>query len=172
MPLYVKGRDLHGANAFRLENARGERVLTSNMIGGHPVYTSRVNQSNTTNKNHIRVLSNYIANRLRNYSSPNTKRKLQGMMNSVFNKRTSNQKGYQEQYLRDLARYKERVEPLRNLRKFLANYNQPINNITQQINAETAAFTAATERWVRHQDQIKYWRWVKNTVVPEVLRKI
>jgi|688.fasta_scaffold39394_2 hypothetical protein len=172
MPLEFKGSGLHGAAAYRLENARGDRVLTANNIGSHPVYKARGNMSNTTNENHVKALSNYIVRRLRNHSSPNTKLKLRRMMNAVFNARSAVQGTYEQQYLRNLNMIKQRLEPMRNLRKFLENEGQPVENLTQRINAETAAFTAATNKWVRHQDQIKYWRWVKNAVVPEVLRKL
>jgi len=172
MPVYRRGDNLHGANAYRLVNERGTPVLSSNNIGSHPIYMARVNQSNTHNRNHVNALSNYIANRLRNYSSPDTKRKLKNMANAIFNKRAGVQKGHEQNYLRKFALYKERVEPLRNLRKFLENQNQPVANITAQINAETAAYTAATNQWVRHQNQLKYWRWVKNVVVPAVHRKL
>ena len=172
MPLYRRGSNLHGANAYRLVNQHEATILSSNNIGSHPVYTARVNESNTYNRAHVNMLSNYIANRLRNYSSPNTKRKLKNMTNAIFNKRAEVQKGHEQNYMRKFALYKERVETLRSLRKFLENQHQPVANITSQINAETAAYTAATNQWVRHQNQLKYWRWVKNVVVPAVYRKI
>lgn len=171
MPLHVRGSRLHGANAYRLANSNGTAVLTTNHIGSHPVYQMRVNNSNTYNSNHVRLLSNFIINKLKHYATKNTIQKLGRMVNSVFNNRSGVQKGHLAQYTRNLELIKARVTPLREMRKLLENAGQNTRNINRQIAVEDALFTAATNQWVRHQNQIKYWRWVKNVVFPNVSRR-
>jgi len=177
MPLEIKGNSLHGGQAYRLENESKYRVLNSNDISGHPVYKKRLeNIANkdpfNVNKAHAETLSNFIANKLRFYASPDTKMKLERLIDLILRKRESKQNEYKARYMQNLALYKERVETLRAIRKFLENYKQPVKDVTAQIENETRAFTHATNLWVRHQDQIKYWRWIKTAVVPRVLNKI
>lgn len=172
MPVFRKGSALHSNNVYRLTNANGAPIVTANNIGSHPVYRIRINASNTHNKNHVKMMSNYLLGKLKNYASKNTHQKLKHMVNGVLNHRISNQKGFEAAYLRNLNRVKSRLEPMRIQRRALENANLPTQNINRLIKAEEDAFTAATARWVEHQKQIKYWRWIKNAVVPTVSRRM
>lgn len=198
MPVYLKGRHLHAhhGNQYRLENASGTVLLTHNNIASHRAYRNLLNPSKTNNKNEMRNLGRYIANKIRNERNVgNTKRKLTSMVEKILNHRTANTKPYENEYLAALETYRARVEPLRAARdphfKFanklkqiikkggtltstekgqLRNANRISNHYTRLINAEDRLYDRAVKRWVEHQAQIKYWKWVRNRVLPEVKR--
>jgi len=144
----------------------GRTLLSSNMLGSHPVYIQRVNQSDTYNRNHVITLSQYIVNALGNHASENTIRKLDGMVGNIYNRRNTVQKGYKANYNRKFAAIQATLTQLRAERKNRANRGQSVAALNQRIAAAEAQYTANTNQWVRHQNQLKYWRWIRNVVLP------
>ena len=172
MPIYRCGSSLHGTNAFSLCTMNGRTLISSNTIASHPVYRLRVNASDTYNAEHVAMLAEYIINALRNHASENTVRKLNGMIQNIYNMRNNAQKGYKANYYRKFANIKATLTRLRAERRNREARNLSTRNINRQISNAEAAFTANTNQWVRHQDQIKYWRWVRNIVLPEAKKGI
>lgn len=198
MPLYLRGRNLHAhqPNQYRLENESGNVVLTHNNISSHPVYRSLLNTTKPNNKKEVRRLGKYIANKVWDeLNIGNTKRKLNSMVEKILNHRVSNSKPYQAEHLRAMETYRARVAPLwatrrphfnmanrltefKNKGGVLSNQGKAvlaeatrINTYYKKlINAEEKVYERAVKKWLDHQAQIKYWKWVKDRVIPEVKR--
>ena len=192
MPLQLKGRNLHGhqPNQYRLENALGRVVLTHNNIASHSAYSSLLNTRKYNDKNEARNLGEYIAQKVRNERNlGNAKLKFSSMVERILNHRESNQKRFQPEYLRAMETFRWRVEPLRAERRALSNIADKLqkrrgltaeekaqlryaNGRTKYLSAllkqEEDDYSRAVKRWTDHQDQIRYWKWVRNRVVPQV----
>jgi len=149
MTVHRCGTNLHGQDGMRLCTMNNRVLIRSNDIGSHPAF-------NTRNKYNLAA---FIANRLRNHPSEDSIRKLKGMVNNVLNKRVENQRLFQAQHERNISKIKGRLAALRALPQ--------TPQIQAFINHEMGLFTHGTSAWLTHKDQIKYWRWVKNSAVPQ-----
>jgi len=172
MQIYRCGGRLHGPNAFSLCTMNGRTLLSSNMLGSHPVYSLRVNQSATYNNQHKTMLRNFIVNSVRNHASEDTIRKLDGMIRNIYEARNVVQKGYKANYNRKFAAIQAALTRLRAERRNREQRHQPLGNLSNRIRNAEAQYTANTNQWVRHQAQLKYWRWIRDVVLPEAKRSI
>jgi len=198
MPLYLRGSNLHAhhPNQYRLENAAGRVLLTHNNISTHPAYRNLLNPRKLNNKNEVRNLGKYIANRIYGEGNMvNTRHKITNMVEKILNHRKGKSKPYESNYLAALETFQSRAVPLRanrephfkhanKLQEFvkkggtltnaqkveLRNALRMNRYYSNLLNAEEKMFEKAVKKWVDHQHQIKYWQWVKNKVVPEVKR--
>jgi leucyl aminopeptidase (aminopeptidase T) len=184
--LYFTGSQLHNGsgNEFRLVNITDEPILTHNMISSHHVFHRRKNTP--SNNNIFRVqLANNIVKHIRNYPARATLTNFQQMTNAIIKKRIRDQARYRAQYnvltknmqnklsaaneTRRLNRNtvpehetnQKRTERLRRINRAYRNKQEMITNTYLNHNV--------IKKYRNHANQIIYWKWIQNSVLP-VLR--
>jgi len=184
--LYFTGSQLHNGsgNEFRLVNVTEKPILTHNMVSSHPVFHRRKNAPSNSNIFKVQ-LTKHIVSHIGNYPARDTLRNFQRMTNAIINKRTHDQARYRAQYnvltknmqnkllaaneTRRLNRNtvpehetnQKRTERLRRINRAYRNKQEMITNTYLNHNV--------IKKYRNHANQIIYWKWIKNSVLP-VLR--
>jgi hypothetical protein len=177
--LYFIGSQLHrgSGNEFRLVNVTGTPILTHNMISSHRAFHQR--KTAPSNSNIFKVqLANYIKSHIGNYPARATLTNFQQMINKILNKRTSEQARYRAQYnvmtqeMQEnlLAAYHKRSLNLLTTPQNAERINRAYRN-RQQVIVNTYINHHAMEKYRNHANQIIYWKWIKNSVLPELRTK-
>jgi hypothetical protein len=126
------------------------------------------------NKNHIRNLSEFIANKLKNSPSEDTGRKLNGLAARIINTRNTAYKRYNANYTREEANYKAALAAQQALVSTLKREGR-----TNEANQASAIQRGMTQLFlnrqlnhIHHLHQITYWKWIRESVLPEVRRRL
>jgi len=175
--LYFNGSQLHrgSGNEFRLVNITGRPILTHNMISSHQAFHRRKNAPSNSNIFKVQ-LANYIKSHIRNYPARATLNNFERMTNAILNKRTHDQARYRAQYnvltqkMQEnlLAAYHNRSSKLLKNPQNAEQINRAYRN-RQQVIVNRYINHPDMEKYRNHANQIIYWRWIKNSVLP-VLR--
>jgi hypothetical protein len=121
-------------------------------------------------------MSNNIAGNLSNFPATQTGRQLNILVNKVIADRTQAWMSWRPEYNREEAMYYAHIASLaaaaKNLRK--QKLNAQANAVNRQIQYATKFFFARQPvvNHIRHANQISYWKWVRNSVVPEVKKRL
>jgi hypothetical protein len=98
------------------------------------------------------------------------------LVNKIINNRTQAWMSWRPSYNREQAEYYAYITGLANVAKNLRKQklNAQANAVNQQIKNATRIFFSrqAVVNHIRHADQISYWKWIRNSVVPEVVKKL
>jgi hypothetical protein len=121
-------------------------------------------------------MSNNIAKNLVKFPPTSTGRQLSILVNKVINNRTGAWMSWRPSYNREEAAYYAHISGLANIAKNLRKQklNAQATAVNQQIKRATQDFfsSRAVVNHIRHADQISYWKWIRNSVVPEVVKKL
>ena len=177
--LFFIGSQLHhgSGNEFRLVNVTGRPILTHNMISSHQAFHRRKNAPSNSNIFKVQ-LAKHIVSHIRNYPARATLNNFERMTNAIINKRTHDQARYRAQYnvltqkMQEnlLAAYHKRSLNLLTLTtpQNAERINRAYRN-RQQVIVNRYINHPDMEKYRNHANQIIYWRWIKNSVLP-VLR--
>jgi hypothetical protein len=171
--VHVCGQGIHN---YRICAPNGRVLLHANKIGSDPAFHQRRRGAKANNSAHISRMSNNIAKNLAKFPATQTGKQLDILVNKVITNRTQAWMSWRPEYNREEAAYYAHIAQLatiaKNLRKQKLNANA--NAVNQQIQNATQFFFSrqAVINHIRHADQISYWKWVRNSVVPEVKKRL
>jgi len=171
--VYVCGSGIHN---YRICAPNGRTLLHVNKIGSNIAFHQRRRGEKANNSSHISRLSTIIARNLVRFPPATTGRQLGILVNKIINNRTQAWMSWRPSYNREQAEYYAYITGLANVAKNLRKQklNAQANAVNQQIKNATRIFFSrqAVVNHIRHADQISYWKWIRNSVVPEVVKKL
>ena len=170
--VHVCGSGIHN---YRICAPNGRILLHMNKIGSDIAFHQRRRGEKANNSSHISRLSNNIARNLARFPPTTTGRQLSILVNKVINNRTKAWMSWRPSYNREEAEYYAHIAGLSNIAKNLRKQklNAQAKAANQIKNAARVFFSRqAVVNHIRHANQISYWKWIRNSVVPEVVKKL
>jgi len=171
--VHVCGSGIHN---YRICAPNGRVLLHANKIGSDPAFHQRRRGAKVNNSAHISRMSRNISKNLEKFPATQTGRQLSILVNKVINNRTRAWMSWRPEYNREEAAYYAHITGLatiaKNLRK--QKLNAQANAVNRQMqNAKQVFFSRqAVVNHIRHANQISYWKWFRNSVAPEVVKKL
>lgn len=166
----------HGIHNYRICAPNGRVLLHANKIGSDRAFQQRRHGAKANNSAHISRMSNNIAKNLANFPATHAGKQLNILANKVITNRTQAWMSWRPEYNREEAAYYAHIANLaavaKNLRK--QKLSAQANAVNQQMrNAKQFFLTRrGVANHIRHADQISYWKWFRNSVVPEVKKRL
>ncbi len=171
--VHVCGQGIHN---YRICAPNGRVLLHANRIGSDRAFQQRRHGAKANNSAHISRMSNNIAENLSNFPATRTGRQLNILVNKVIADRTQAWMSWRPEYNQEEAAYYAHIASLaavaKNLRK--QKLNAQASAVNRQIQYAKQFFLTrqAVVNHIRHANQISYWKWVRNSVVPEVKKRL
>ena len=168
-----------GAHNYRLCAPNGKVLLHVNNIGSDNAFKQKMYGAKKNNRTHIVRLANNIAKRLAGFPATHTARQLNTLIEKVINNRRAKWMEHRPNYNRESTAYYAYMSTMGALYKNLKRQRTPAANA--QANAVNFQMKAATQNFltrphivshIHHSDQISYWRWIREFVLPEVTAKL